>query len=85
MFKTKCRGMSPLCSAVVTALSLVGAFSLFMLAKKKMGCAMKEVKKVGGECAKAVEDGIDAICRDCGSGSSSSSGSSGSSSSGAEG
>lgn len=82
MFKTKCRGMSPLCSAVVTALSLVGAFSLFMIAKKKMGCAMKEVKKVGCECAKAVEDGIDAICRDC---SDSSSGASGSSSAGTEG
>ena len=67
MFKTKPRGMSPLCCVAVTGLSVVGAFSLFMMAKKKMGCAMKQIKKMGCECAQAVEDGFDAIRCECAS------------------
>jgi len=58
----KQKEMSPLCTVAVTALSVVGAVSLGMLLKKKMGSIKKEMKKCGCECASAMEDAMDTFC-----------------------
>ena len=62
MFRPQKKEMSPLCTAAITTLSVVGAVSLFMLAKKKMGSMKKEIKKFGCECAETVENVMDDIC-----------------------
>ncbi|MFA5562357.1 MAG: hypothetical protein WDA00_06945 [Eubacteriales bacterium] len=59
MFAMKKKKMHPVCTFVVTLLSLTGLLTLIMLVKKKAGCASKTIQKFGHECAGAAEELMD--------------------------
>ena len=65
MFRSqKTKPLSPLCTLAITTLSVVGAVSLAMMAKKKMGSMKQSMKKFGCECKDTMEDVMDKVC-DC--------------------
>ena len=62
MFRAKHKEMPAFCTVTIAALAVVGAVSLAMVAKKKMGSMKTEMKKFGCKATHAMEDMMDSMC-----------------------